>query len=188
MIGTKHELVSDITQATGIPEYILTHEKRPDEYSVSERMAWAAKRKTNRPEDLAYCMMGLFGIKMPVLYGEGGENAFKRLHKEIMSLMNQASGLRLLDVGSEPLSIETFPSQENQPEYAILSHTWSTSEVTFQDVILGRAIERKGYQKIMGCCKQALRDGIKYLWVDTCCIDKTSSAELQEAICSMYKW
>jgi len=71
---------------------------------------------------------------------------------------------------------------------AVNNLKWSTSEVTFQDVILGRAIERNGYQKIMGCCKQALRDGIKYLWVDTCCIDKTSSAELQEAICSMYKW
>ncbi|KAH7372057.1 hypothetical protein BKA64DRAFT_586878, partial [Cadophora sp. MPI-SDFR-AT-0126] len=44
------------------------------------------------------------------------------------------------------------------------------------------------YQKIKNCCEQTARHGFKYLWVDTCCIDKTSSAELQEVICSMYKW
>jgi len=47
---------------------------------------------------------------------------------------------------------------------------------------------KKGYQKIKNGCNQAARQGYKYLWVDTCCIDKRSSAELQEAICSMYKW
>jgi len=109
-------------------------------------------------------------------------------NQEIMNLTNQSSGLRLLVVGSEPLAIETFPNQKDEPEYAILSHTWSTNEVSFQDVLAGRSPERQGYQKIMACCKQASQDGFKYLWVDTCCIDKTSSAELQEAICSMYKW
>jgi hypothetical protein len=149
-------------------------------------MTWASRRFTARIEDRAYCLMGLFGINMPLLYGEGGY-AFQRLQKEIMGLTNQASGLRLLVVDSRPLAIETFTSQ-NEPDYAILSHTWSTSEVSFQDILLGKAPDRKGYQKIKNCCEQAARHGFKYLWVDTCCIDKSSSAELQEAICSMYKW
>lgn len=181
-------MAAEISEITGIPADVLRFLKRPNEYSVPERMSWASKRQTTRPEDRAYCLMGLFDISLPVLYGEGGDSAFQRLQKEIMSLTNQSSGLRLLVVGSKPLTIETFVHQEDEPEYAILSHTWSTNEVSFQDILVGKAPGRRGYHKIMGCCEQASRDGFKYLWVDTCCIDKTSSAELQEAICSMYKW
>jgi len=104
-----------------------------------------------------------------------------------MGLTNQTSGLRLLNVDSRPLAIETFASQD-EPDYAILSHTWSSNEVSFQDILLGKAQHKKGYQKIKNCCEHASRHGFKYVWVDTCCIDKTSSAELQEAICSMHKW
>jgi hypothetical protein len=76
------------------------------------------------------------------------------------------------------------------PSYAILSHTWGEGdeEVKLQD--LGApGVERKaGYAKIKGCCRQAQMDGLVYAWVDTCCIDKTSSAELSEAINSMFRW
>lgn len=74
------------------------------------------------------------------------------------------------------------------PQYAILSHTWTDEEVTFHDMIHGRANTKKGYQKILSCVQQALRDGYDYVWIDTCCIDKSSSAELSEAINSMYQW
>jgi hypothetical protein len=71
------------------------------------------------------------------------------------------------------------------PPYAILSHTWSSDELTFKQM------EQKGYtpsKKIDGCCEQALKVGLKYVWIDTCCIDKSSSAELSEAINSMFDW
>ncbi|KAF4334717.1 heterokaryon incompatibility protein het-E-1 [Fusarium beomiforme] len=76
-------------------------------------------------------------------------------------------------------------------DYAILSHTWGTEEdeVTFQD--LQEPDERKkknGWSKIQECCEQAKKDGIDWVWIDTCCIDKRSSAELSEAINSMYAW
>ena len=75
------------------------------------------------------------------------------------------------------------------PPYAILSHTWGEDEVTFQDISdLPAARKKKGFAKIERCCQQALRDGFDWAWVDTCCIDKTSSAELSETINSMYKW
>ena len=48
--------------------------------------------------------------------------------------------------------------------------------------------QRDGYRKILQCCERAEKDGYKWLWVDTCCIDKRSSAELSEAINSMYRW
>ncbi|KAI0096892.1 hypothetical protein GGR51DRAFT_553316 [Nemania sp. FL0031] len=76
------------------------------------------------------------------------------------------------------------------PPYAILSHTWGNDdeEVTFHDIATGKATQKQGYQKIDFCGKQAVRDGLDYFWVDSCCIDKSSGPELQEAITSMFRW
>jgi hypothetical protein len=78
----------------------------------------------------------------------------------------------------------------NIPPYAILSHTWgpSNDEVTYHDLLNGTGRDKIGYRKIIFCGKQAVQDDLQYFWVDTCCIDKTSSAELLEAINSMYLW
>jgi hypothetical protein len=74
------------------------------------------------------------------------------------------------------------------PEYAILSHTWEKEELSFHDIQGGNAKNMAGYAKVEGCCLKAQLDCIDYVWIDTCCIDKTSSAELSEAINSMYRW
>lgn len=86
------------------------------------------------------------------------------------------------------------------PDYAILSYTWDgdEDEITFQDIQSGGTLaerkrflmERKrlAYDKIIGCCELVERNSFDYVWVDTCCIDRTSSSELQEAICSMWRW
>jgi hypothetical protein len=74
------------------------------------------------------------------------------------------------------------------PPYAILSHTWGDDEVSFQDIHSQDAASKAGYAKIRYACQGALRRGLEYVWVDTCCIDKTSSAELSEAINSMFRW
>ncbi|KAF4630848.1 hypothetical protein G7Y89_g7287 [Cudoniella acicularis] len=75
------------------------------------------------------------------------------------------------------------------PSYAILSHTWEEDEVTFQEFSDPQnATKKKGFAKIEKTCDQARQTGIGYVWVDTCCIDKTSSAELTEAINSMFQW
>ncbi|PMD34568.1 HET-domain-containing protein, partial [Hyaloscypha variabilis F] len=93
------------------------------------------------------------------------------------------------------LNVETFELEEwwtDIPEYAILSHTWLTgrgadsSEFTYDDIIAGTKPKSQGYQKILDCCEQAKKDKIGYIWADTCCIDKRSSSELQEAINSMF--
>ncbi|UKZ66567.1 uncharacterized protein TrAtP1_007739 [Trichoderma atroviride] len=54
-------------------------------------MSWAANRQTTRPEDMAYCLLGLFDINMPLLYGEGRVKAFKRLQEEIIKSTNDDS-------------------------------------------------------------------------------------------------
>jgi hypothetical protein len=75
------------------------------------------------------------------------------------------------------------------PEYDILSHTWEKKgEVTYKDYIEGQAQNMKGFHKIDMTCRLAESAGVSYAWVDTCCIDKSSSAELTEAINSMYAW
>lgn len=86
-------------------------------------------------------------------------------------------------------TIELREFSENVvPPYAILSHTWDDGEVSFQDMITGLATEKPGYLKIKYSCKQARNDKLDFVWADTACIDKTSSAELSEAINSMYTW
>lgn len=102
--------------------------------------------------------------------------------------------MRLLT--TDGLLFEDF-FESDAPAYAILSHRWQKGEVGFKDM---NKANRKGgihanhvqamlgYKKIQNCARQALRVGLKYIWVDTCCIDKTSSAELQESINSMFNW
>jgi hypothetical protein len=76
------------------------------------------------------------------------------------------------------------------PQYAILSHTWGADaeEVTFQDLLDGTGKSKAGYNKIYFCGEQARCDSLQYFWVDTCCIDKSNSTELAEAINSMFRW
>lgn len=98
--------------------------------------------------------------------------------------------MRLLNTTT--LQLEEYIGSD-VPEYAILSHTWGDQEVSFQEW-LGREdislnIQQKsGYVKIENFCRVAHRDGHLYAWVDTCCINKTSSAELTESINSMFQW
>ncbi|KAL5316398.1 hypothetical protein ACEPPN_015443 [Leptodophora sp. 'Broadleaf-Isolate-01'] len=92
--------------------------------------------------------------------------------------------MRLLN--SKTLKLEEFFA--DPPKYAILSHRWLNDEVSLKDMQDGIAAKKAGYAKIKFCCDQAAKDGLQYAWVDTCCIDKTSSSELTEAINSMYRW
>jgi ankyrin repeat protein len=93
--------------------------------------------------------------------------------------------MRLLN--TDNFEVKEFRDDE-VPRYAILSHTWDEEEVTFQDIEGTRAANKKGYEKVKSCCSVARANGLKYVWIDTCCINKTSSAELSEAINSMYRW
>ncbi|TBU39339.1 heterokaryon incompatibility protein-domain-containing protein [Dichomitus squalens] len=82
-IGTKVTLIIPIEEVTGIPAEALLHTKSLDDFSVAQRLSWAATRETTRVEDQAYSLLGIFDINMPTLYGEG-ERAFRRLQEEIV--------------------------------------------------------------------------------------------------------
>ncbi|KAK3370422.1 hypothetical protein B0H63DRAFT_486972 [Podospora didyma] len=82
-LGRIGRLVEEISSATGIPTQYLTQELSLASASVACKMHWLSRRKTTRREDMAYCMLGIFGINMPLLYGEG-DKAFIRLQEEIL--------------------------------------------------------------------------------------------------------
>ena len=86
-IGTRDGLIEDILSVTGISSSDFVTPKRA---SVAKRMSWASKRETTRAEDKAYCLLGLFGVNMPMLYGEG-EGAFMRLQLEIIKQTDDES-------------------------------------------------------------------------------------------------
>ena len=90
-IGTKGTLRTVITKITGIPGQILLGITELHSASVAQRMSWAAGRDTKRKEDLAYCLLGIFGVTMPMIYGEGGEQAFFRLQDQIMKITRDDS-------------------------------------------------------------------------------------------------
>ncbi|KAI1571289.1 HET multi-domain protein [Pyrenophora tritici-repentis] len=80
-------------------------------------------------------------------------------------------------------------SDDLAPPYAILSHTWTDGqEVTYNELLAGIGTDKRGYAKIRFCGERAAVDGIEYFWVDTCCIDKSQSDELNTAINSMFRW
>lgn len=70
-IGSKKGLAGPIRRRSGIPTKILTKDADMRSTSTSQRMAWAADRRTTRKEDIAYCLLGIFDVNMPLLYGEG---------------------------------------------------------------------------------------------------------------------
>ena len=82
--------VQKIASITRIPLEYLIYERRYLKASVARRMSWAASRRTTRVEDMAYCLLGIFDINMPLLYGEGNR-AFIRLQEEIMKVSTDQS-------------------------------------------------------------------------------------------------
>src|ERR1700753_697500 len=80
-----------------------------------------------------------------------------------------------------------FSDHDPGVEYAILSHTWDAIELSFQDLSNPDIQTLSGYTKIKETCNR-VKNQYKWVWIDTCCIDKSSSAEVSQAINSMYLW
>ncbi|KAK0742058.1 heterokaryon incompatibility protein-domain-containing protein [Apiosordaria backusii] len=98
-LGTKHALAVLISEISGIDEDCLRNIKRVSHCSIAQRMSWASKRVVTREEDVAYSLLGIFGINMPLLYGEGSQNAFRRLQEEIIKVSDDQS-VFAFDTGS----------------------------------------------------------------------------------------
>ena len=102
-------------------------------------------------------------------------------------VFTEEAEMRLVNTTTLKLSLFT---DNRLPQYAILSHTWGDEEISSEEMILmtPQVKAKSGFEKIRKCCELAVKDRLDYAWIDTCCINKSSSAELSEAINSMYKW
>ena len=117
------------------------------------------------------------------------------IDSKLLDLLNPSGSMRLLD--TRTFKLRSFISPEAVEEgYAILSHVWDAQEQTFQDIqaihvrcaTSGEDPRSLLSEKVWRSCEIAASHGYRWLWIDTCCIDKTSSAELSEAINSMYRY
>lgn len=80
-------------------------------------------------------------------------------------------------------------NNDDPPPYAILSHTWTKGkEISYNELVAGIGKGKAGYDKIRFCVEKAAEDSLQYSWVDTCCIDRSTSDELSTAINSMFRW
>jgi hypothetical protein len=103
LLGGKDNMTGIISDITLIHSDILTGSRKPEDFSVAARMAWAGNRATSKEEDIAYCLMGILNVRIPLMYGEGHE-AFIRLQKEIINTLDDDSVLAWNpDVGNPEL-------------------------------------------------------------------------------------
>ncbi|PIL25277.1 hypothetical protein GSI_13166 [Ganoderma sinense ZZ0214-1] len=143
-LGTKDALADVIGEITHITCEILTHEKALSDESVAECMRWAAGRTTTREEDQAYSLLGIFGITMPTIYGEG-RYAFQRLQEEILQRIPDQS---LLAWGSKCLTLQQL--QETRQIRVGFTHSrtpFAPSPDSFRtsESPRGRAVRTAGY-------------------------------------------
>ena len=164
-IGSKASLREVISNITGIPSEVLLMNTEA-EISVAQRMAWAANRETSRVEDRAYCLLGLFGISMPMIYGEG-ERAFTRLQLEIMKssddqslfawtscktgqFQNQRRGL-LARSPEEFLNCHKFHRSVDSSQTSAFSMTNKGLHIELPLLSLGRPPDKIWYLAILNC-------------------------------------
>ncbi|KAI0692861.1 hypothetical protein C8T65DRAFT_744963 [Cerioporus squamosus] len=140
VLGSKAELATVLETTTGVPATVLRFQQRVVDISIAQRMSWAAFRTTTRVEDEAYCLMGIFGVNMPTLYGEG-RAAFQRLQEEILrrhadttlfawGLSCESAQLRYLYLYGTDLCLTSLPHNPEHPEG---SSVFATSPAAFAD-------------------------------------------------------
>ena len=88
--GTRHDMDRELHKVTHISTALLNNRSKLEHFSIAQKMSWAAFRQTTKVEDRAYSLLGLFGINMSLLYGEG-DNAFFRLQEELIKQSSDQS-------------------------------------------------------------------------------------------------
>ncbi|KAK3299761.1 heterokaryon incompatibility protein-domain-containing protein [Chaetomium fimeti] len=125
LLGTKSSLVKHVAKITGVDELTLLEPKLIQNASVAQRMSWAANRTTTKPEDLTYSLLGLFGVNMPIIYGEG-DKAFLRLQEEIIKRSDDHTIFAwgtLGDSQAHAANYQTHPPDLDEIDYDDLAGT-----------------------------------------------------------------
>ncbi|KAI0755331.1 heterokaryon incompatibility protein-domain-containing protein [Daedaleopsis nitida] len=143
VIGTKADLADDLERIAGIPRSVLRQEADVSDFSVAQRMSWAAERRTSREEDEAYCLMGLFGVNMPTVYGEGGK-AFRRLQEEILKKTIDTSLFAWGDIVEHPCHSAPGHSEYDQSEMYLFATAPSDFRYCSQRIYDANVMKRLG--------------------------------------------
>ncbi|KPI40361.1 Vegetative incompatibility protein HET-E-1 [Cyphellophora attinorum] len=164
LIGTRASLKREIHRATGIPLTALDGAKLAS-FSIDERRQWAVFRKTKEPEDMAYCLAGLFNVYLKPHYGEDLENAWHRLQDEIKKRLG-----RYID-GLEPpvpLVSDEAPSVARGPDRPGTEHGSTAARrslllesLAFDDMDVRRDTHRSAHR---ATCKWLLRHEAFVQW------------------------
>ena len=171
-IGEKMSLSDLIAEISGIRSIYLTKKSKVASASIATRMSWASRRQTTRPEDIAYCLLGLFDVNMPLLYGEGGVKAYTRLQLEIIKKSDDES---------------IFAWKSHRVSFSHVSGilaerpAWFNDSGSFHSIVLRTPIfEQKPYSMTNRGLKIRLpsapaEDGFRYVLLHCCAGCETSS-------------
>ena len=164
-LGSRHELAPVISRVTRIDESALLdiglrEHITLDDFSVAQRLAWASTRQTTEPEDIAYCLVGIFGVYMALQYGEGPSRAFIRLQKEIMTQTSDESVLAWQGDDNGLLASSPLAYQHSQ---SIVPLQWPLNAVGHHDLINGRCEDFD----ILGRTREAVRLSRTSGWRDS---------------------
>jgi hypothetical protein len=131
------------SEITGVTRGVLQGQQELQKFTIAERMSWASHRKTTRPEDQAYSLMGMFNVNIPILYGEGRYKAFRRLQEEIMRSSFDQSLFAWRGIGDESGLLADTPAEFNKtPKLTLLrqyEHDFTFKSFSMTNV--GLAIE-----------------------------------------------
>ncbi|OLN83386.1 Vegetative incompatibility protein HET-E-1-like protein 5 [Colletotrichum chlorophyti] len=123
---------SMLSKITGVDEPVLKRNSSLMQVSAARKMCWAARRHSNRPEDTSYSLLGLFGIHMPVIYGEGGNKSFQRLQEEILKNCND-------------ISLLSWVTSEKEQQGAIFARRPKDFEFLGHSTTTGKPCNFKGF-------------------------------------------
>lgn len=126
-VGTKETLQAEISSRTRIDRSILQMSQKLHHPSVAHRMSWYHDRETKLPEDAAYCLMGLFDVHMPTMYGEGLRSSFRRLQEEIVKYADDHT----IFAWKQPENVSVSIRQSNRVVHE--SGPFATSPACFSD-------------------------------------------------------
>ncbi|KAI0669586.1 heterokaryon incompatibility protein-domain-containing protein [Trametes maxima] len=169
VLGTKAGLADLLETITGVDADVLTFRRDLGSVSVARRMSWASHRKTTRPEDEAYSLMGIFGVHMATIYGEG-HRAFRRLQEEILKRTSDQT----LFAWGNVLPIRTAPFREQMafgsyhpdnhmfaPSPAAFSHSANMVPISMKDAVenalKGIGIKQRSRTNLQGPSTKSMR-------------------------------
>jgi hypothetical protein len=178
LLGNRNSLAVDIHETTGIPAQALQETYvQLSNFSIDERMAWAKGRETKRQEDAAYSLLGIFGVHMSPIYGEGRENAFIRLRWEIerKATISQTAGVMATNEGLPNISHPSIASQ--QPVKAI--------DVGIQAFDVG---DRYSHQSSSDSIPKSSEKEMKLWWEKAMAANMSTTSAYEKAAVLLVSW